>query len=288
MVSATSRPSTARPAGGQQRPGRTISLFAPELSHDIYAGCWCKPQRPGRHHLVFLSSSIVLCSALAQAVLVLSIPEEILRQCPLGQSTIPATQPTLHCQAPRRMPSRQALKAPNHRALCSHVSLLNFPHWAGVPQPMPKLITLSQAQDPFHASLARQIFSRSLSSPSDSLPTTPDPGFIVDRLIASLGSSRGPPQPLQAPKSPPCGPRYFPPRQRPGPLESLKVTLQLTQVASKRPSQGPSNAAPGAGALAAVVRQHSSPQLPCCGTGRYSPRMAATLSLPVKKEILGR
>lgn len=184
------RAQPGQPGDSRGQAGLSLS-FAPELSHDIYAGCWCKPQRPGRHHLVFLSSSIVLCSALAQAVLVLSIPEEILRQCPLGQSTIPATQPTLHCQAPRRMPSRQALKAPNHRALCSHVSLLNFPHWAGVPQPMPKLITLSQAQDPSHASLARQIFSRPLSSPSDSLPTTPDPGFIVDGLIASLGSSRG-------------------------------------------------------------------------------------------------
>lgn len=65
---------------------------------------------------------------------------------------------------------------------------------------------------------------------------------------------------------PPCGPWYFPPRRRPRSLGSLEVTLQLTQIACKRPSQGPSIAPSGAGAAATcrTVVLVSSTTLPRC------------------------
>lgn len=179
----------------------TVSQLELSSEPSCWPACWCKPQRPERHHLVFLGS-IMLCRTLRMLWWFCRFPWEFSDSSHLGSPQYLPLSPLLD------RPGVRHFRHPTHRALCSQFTLI---FRIGLAFP-PKLTTLSQAQDPFHASLARCFvfflsppFPRSgpgrpnpahvLDPPFqilvDSLPTMADTGFIVDGLFINPGSRKG-------------------------------------------------------------------------------------------------
>lgn len=195
---------------GQQGPGRTISLL-PLSHHTTYT------QAAGAS--LSALGAIISCFSAASCYAVhwrklwwfCRFPRKFSDSAHSGNPQYLPLSPPCVVRHLVELPSRQALQAPNHRALCSHVSLLNFPLWAGVPHAQAH--HAKPGTGPFSCFLSLLDFFSRLSS-SDSLPTTPDPGFIADGLITSPGPSRGPSQPLEAPESPTRGLRYFSPKAK--------------------------------------------------------------------------
>lgn len=144
----------------------TVSQLELSSEPSCWPACWCKPQRPERHHLVFLGS-IMLCRTLRMLWWFCRFPWEFSDSSHLGSPQYLPLSPLLD------RPGVRHFRHPTHRALCSQFTLI---FRIGLAFP-PKLTTLSQAQDPFHASLARCIvfffffsFSQVRARPAQSSP----------------------------------------------------------------------------------------------------------------------